>query len=148
MNQGSFPHLQAPTWANAAVLLSDGSVFWGCGLGATGEACGELCFNTSVSGYQEVLSDPSYAGRIVVFTFPHVGNVGVTTADMESEAPLARGIVLRLSVFGPSSWCCGGACMHKMLSCPSADAHVGESRFAHVQTLPSESALLHIGGCL
>ena len=109
MNQGSFPHLQAPTWANAAVLLSDGSVFWGCGLGATGEACGELCFNTSVSGYQEVLSDPSYAGQIVVFTFPHVGNVGVTTADMESEAPLARGVVLRLSVCGPSSWRCEGS---------------------------------------
>ncbi len=62
--------------ADAALVLEDGSVFWGRGAGAVGVAVGEVCFNTTVTGYQEVLTDPSYAGQIITFTFPHIGNVG------------------------------------------------------------------------
>ncbi|WP_300297136.1 carbamoyl-phosphate synthase domain-containing protein, partial [Ferrovibrio sp.] len=57
------------------VVLADGSVFWGQGLGAEGDSVGEVCFNTSMTGYQEILTDPSYAGQIITFTFPHIGNV-------------------------------------------------------------------------
>ncbi|MBY0427593.1 MAG: carbamoyl phosphate synthase small subunit, partial [Alphaproteobacteria bacterium] len=71
------PHYpQKPQNANAVLVLSDGSVFWGRGLGKEGEAVGEVCFNTSMTGYQEILTDPSYAGQIITFTFPHIGNVG------------------------------------------------------------------------
>src|ERR1700730_11711545 len=72
-----------PPDCNAALVLADGSVFWGHGLGAAGTAIGEVCFNTAVTGYQEILTDPSYAGQIVGFTFPHIGNVviGISGAD-------------------------------------------------------------------
>jgi carbamoyl-phosphate synthase small subunit len=66
----------APTWANAVLLLSDRTVIWGRGVGAQGIVCAELCFNTAMTGYQEVLSDPSYAEQMIVFTASHVGNVG------------------------------------------------------------------------
>ncbi|HEX7800541.1 MAG TPA: carbamoyl-phosphate synthase domain-containing protein, partial [Asticcacaulis sp.] len=65
------------------LVLSDGSVYQGLGCGATGEALGEVCFNTAMTGYQEILTDPSYMEQIVAFTFPHVGNVGVNSEDVE-----------------------------------------------------------------
>src|SRR5205807_1882539 len=65
-----------PPDCNAALVLADGTVFWGRGLGEPGQAVGEVCFNTAITGYQEILTDPSYAGQIITFTFPHIGNVG------------------------------------------------------------------------
>ena len=89
---------------NAALVLADGSVFRGRGIGAVGRAVGEVCFNTAMTGYQEILTDPSYAGQIVTFTFPHIGNVGANTEDVEADAPAARGLILRADPTGPSSF--------------------------------------------
>ncbi len=88
----------------AALALQDGTVFLGSGIGAPGVHVGELVFNTAMTGYQEILTDPSYAGQIVTFTFPHVGNVGVNAEDVEATTPVARGLVLRAAVTNPSSW--------------------------------------------
>lgn len=93
-----------PPSADAALVLADGAVFWGRGLGARGEAVGEVCFNTSMTGYQEVLTDPSYAGQIITFTFPHIGNTGANPEDLEAGAPACRGVVLRADVTEPSNW--------------------------------------------
>ncbi len=90
--------------ASAVLVLEDGSVFRGYGLGATGHAVGEVCFNTSITGYQEILTDPSYAGEIITFTFPHVGNVGANPEDIETATPAARGLVLRCDLTAPSNW--------------------------------------------
>jgi carbamoyl-phosphate synthase small subunit len=84
-----------PPDCNAALVMADGTVFWGGGIGAAGQAVGELCFNTAMTGYQEVLTDPSYAGQIITFTFPHIGNVGANREDCEAERPFARGLVVR-----------------------------------------------------
>ncbi len=96
--------LAQPAAANAALVLADGSVFWGVGAGATGVAIGEVCFNTAMSGYQEILTDPSYAGQIITFTFPHIGNVGTNREDIETATPAARGCVLRAPITEPASW--------------------------------------------
>jgi carbamoyl-phosphate synthase small subunit len=93
-----------PPVVTAALVLADGAVFWGHGLGAGGEAVGEVCFNTSITGYQEIMTDPSYAGQIINFTFPHIGNVGANPEDVETDTPAARGCVLRAEVTGPSNW--------------------------------------------
>ena len=93
-----------PPGATAALVLADGSVFWGRGIGAAGTAIGEVCFNTSMTGYQEILTDPSYAGQIITFTFPHIGNVGANMEDMETTTPAARGLVLRQDITLPSNW--------------------------------------------
>lgn len=93
-----------PPEADAALVLADGSVFWGHGAGAAGESVGEVCFNTSLTGYQEILTDPSYAGQIINFTFPHIGNVGTTPEDMETGTPAARGAVMRMDITDPSNW--------------------------------------------
>ena len=93
-----------PPGVTAALVLADGTVFWGQGLGAAGETVGEVCFNTSITGYQEIMTDPSYAGQIVNFTFPHIGNVGANPEDVETVTPAARGCVLRAEVTGPSNW--------------------------------------------
>ncbi|MCS7266483.1 MAG: glutamine-hydrolyzing carbamoyl-phosphate synthase small subunit [Geminicoccaceae bacterium] len=90
--------------ATAALALQDGTVFLGFGLGAPGVRVGELVFNTAMTGYQEILTDPSYAGQIVTFTFPHIGNVGTNEEDLESTTPVARGLVLRAEITAPSSW--------------------------------------------
>ena len=95
--------LQPPD-CNAALVLADGTLFWGCGLGAVGTAVGEVCFNTAVSGYQEIVTDPSYAGQIIAFTFPHIGNVGANREDVEATTPAARGLVLRTSITEPASY--------------------------------------------
>jgi carbamoyl-phosphate synthase small subunit len=78
---------QAPT---ALLVLADGTVIEGRGLGATGSAVAEVCFNTALTGYEEILTDPSYAGQIVTFTFPHIGNVGANDEDIEDLNPAAR----------------------------------------------------------
>ena len=88
----------------ALLALEDGTVFSGIACGADGEASGELCFNTSMTGYQEVLTDPSYAGQIVTMTMPHIGNYGVNGADMESRGVFAKGFVVREMCDEPSSW--------------------------------------------
>jgi carbamoyl-phosphate synthase small subunit len=90
--------------ATAALVLADGTVFWGHGLGAVGVVEGEICFNTAITGYQEILTDPSYAGQIIAFTFPHIGNVGANNEDIETATPAARGLVLRADVTGPSNF--------------------------------------------
>ena len=79
----------------ACLALADGTLFFGKGFGATGETTAELCFNTSITGYQEILTDPSYASQIVTFTFPHIGNVGVNTEDAETENPAAEGLIVK-----------------------------------------------------
>jgi carbamoyl-phosphate synthase small subunit len=90
--------------ADAALVLADGTAFPGRGLGAPGRAVGEICFNTAITGYQEILTDPSYAGQIITFTFPHVGNVGTNPEDIETATPAARGLVLRVDITEPSNW--------------------------------------------
>lgn len=90
--------------ATAVLVLSDGTLFYGAGAGRSGEAVGEVCFNTSMTGYQEILTDPSYAGQIITFTFPHVGNVGTNIEDMETKTPAARGFILREDITEPSSF--------------------------------------------
>lgn len=87
-----------PEGATGVLVLSDGHVVWGRGFGATGESVGEVCFNTAMTGYQEVMTDPSYAGQIVTFTFPHIGNVGVNDEDLESLVDGAVGCIVREDV--------------------------------------------------
>jgi carbamoyl-phosphate synthase small subunit len=93
-----------PPGTTAALVLADGSIFWGRGIGAAGIAVGEVCFNTSMTGYQEIMTDPSYAGQIITFTFPHIGNVGANLEDIETLTPAARGLVLRADITQPSNY--------------------------------------------
>jgi carbamoyl-phosphate synthase small subunit len=93
-----------PPECNAVLVLADGTVFWGRGVGASGQAVGEVCFNTAMTGYQEILTDPSYAGQIIAFTFPHIGNVGANREDAETTTPAARGLVVRNAPTDPSNW--------------------------------------------
>ncbi len=93
-----------PRGATAALVLADGSVFWGKGLGATGQSVGEVCFNTAMTGYQEIMTDPSFAGQIITFTFPHIGNVGANAEDIETGTPAARGCVVRMDITEPSNF--------------------------------------------
>ena len=88
----------------AILALADGSYFQGRGIGATGEAVGEVCFNTAMTGYEEILTDPSYAGQILTFTFPHIGNVGTNSEDVETGTVRARGVVLRADISAPSNY--------------------------------------------
>jgi carbamoyl-phosphate synthase small subunit len=88
----------------ACLALADGTLFYGRGFGATGERQAELCFNTAMTGYQEIMTDPSYAGQIVTFTFPHVGNVGVNPEDDETVDPVAEGMVVKWDPTEPSNW--------------------------------------------
>ncbi|MEO3432796.1 glutamine-hydrolyzing carbamoyl-phosphate synthase small subunit [Inquilinus sp. CAU 1745] len=94
----------APEGATGALVLADGTVLWGRGVGAAGDAVGEVCFNTSMTGYQESLTDPSFAGQIITFTFPHIGNVGANVEDSETTTPAARGVVLRADITDPANW--------------------------------------------
>ena len=88
----------------ACLVLADGTVFYGMGFGATGQTVAELCFNTAMTGYQEIMTDPSYAGQIVTFTFPHIGNTGVTPQDDETASPVADGMVVKWDPTLPSNW--------------------------------------------
>ena len=93
--------------APASLVLADGTVFHGQGLGAPAEVVGELVFNTAMTGYQEILTDPSYAGQLITFTFPHIGNVGTNDEDVEAGTCWARGLVLRAPVTDPSNYRAG-----------------------------------------
>ena len=93
-----------PEGATGVLALADGSLIWGRGFGAEGAAVGEVCFNTAMTGYQEVMTDPSYAGQIVTFTFPHIGNVGANREDEESGNPIALGCIVREDVTEPSNF--------------------------------------------
>lgn len=92
------------TRASAVLVLADGSHFAGEGFGAVGRAVGEVCFNTAMTGYQEILTDASYAGQIVAFTFPHIGIVGTNAEDIETQTPAARAVVVRAAAGAPSNW--------------------------------------------
>ncbi len=97
----------APPGADAALVLSDGQVSWGRGVGAhtaPGAGIGEICFNTGMTGYQETLTDPSYAGQLICFTFPHIGNAGTNALDMEATNVAARGVIVKADVTEPSNW--------------------------------------------
>ena len=85
----------APTLSPALLVLADGLVLRGEAFGATGTAVGEVVFNTGMSGYQEVMTDPSYSGQLVTFTYPELGNTGVNSADQEADAPHVRGVIAR-----------------------------------------------------
>jgi carbamoyl-phosphate synthase small subunit len=93
--------------AHAALVLADGTIFRGQGFGAPGAVVGELVFNTAMTGYQEILSDPSYAGQLITFTFPHIGNVGTNAEDLEATTCHARGVVLRAPISDPSNYRAG-----------------------------------------
>lgn len=95
---------QKPKSATGVIVLADGTVFWGKGIGAEGKSVGEICFNTAMTGYQEILTDPSYAGQIITFTFPHIGNTGTNAEDIETMTPACRGLILREDITGDSNW--------------------------------------------
>jgi len=95
---------RAPNGATGVLVLGDGGIIWGKGFGAEGSAVGEVCFNTAMTGYQEVMTDPSYAGQIVNFTFPHIGNVGANPEDIEAINPHALGCIVREDVTDPSNF--------------------------------------------
>jgi carbamoyl-phosphate synthase small subunit len=88
----------------ACLALADGTIFYGVGFGAAGETVAELCFNTAMTGYQEIMTDPSYAGQVVTFTFPHIGNTGVTPEDDEHADPIAQGMIVKWDPTDPSNW--------------------------------------------
>ena len=88
----------------ACLVLADGSVFYGMGFGAVGQTVAEMCFNTAMTGYQEIMTDPSYAGQIVTFTFPHIGNTGTNAEDDETGDPVAAGMVVKWMPTTPSNW--------------------------------------------
>ena len=106
------PRPTRPTWDDpeptALLILADGTVLEGFGFGATGRAVGEVCFNTAMTGYEEILTDPSYAGQIITFTFPHIGNVGTNEDDIETvnlaATPGARGVILHSAITAPSNY--------------------------------------------
>ena len=99
------PSAPKPT---ACLALADGTLFYGQGFGATGEAAAELCFNTAMTGYQEIMTDPSYAGQVVTFTFPHIGITGVNAEDDEAAEPAAAGMVVKWDPGAPSNWRAAG----------------------------------------
>ena len=107
-----------PSRPTAALVLADGRVFWGHGIGVEGTRVGEVCFNTAMTGYQEIMTDPSYAGQIVTFTFPHIGNVGANRDDIETSTSAALGLVVSAPITEPSNWraVCGSA-VTKTLAC-------------------------------
>ncbi len=98
------PLSRGPDNATACLALADGTLFFGHGFGAAGQTTAELCFNTAMTGYQEIMTDPSYAGQIVTFTFPHIGNVGVNPDDDETAEPVAEGMVVKWDPTEPSNW--------------------------------------------
>ena len=102
------PKLAKSPHPTACLALADGTIFHGRGFGGTGEVVAELCFNTAMTGYQEIITDPSYAGQVVTFTFPHIGNTGVTPEDDEAALPAAAGMVVKWDPSEPSNWRAAG----------------------------------------
>ena len=98
------PEFTPPKAPTAVLVLEDGIVFYGHGFGAETTGVGEVCFNTSMTGYQEIMTDPSYAGQLITFTFPHIGNTGANKDDCETVTPFALGMIVRNDVTGPSNW--------------------------------------------
>lgn len=96
--------VSAPEGATGVLVLANGEIAWGRGFGAEGEAVGEVCFHTAMTGYQEIMTDPSFAGQIITFTFPHIGNVGANADDVEAEEPHALGMIVREDVTAPSNF--------------------------------------------
>ena len=90
--------------STAILVLQNGKFFKGIGLGYMGTATGEVCFNTSITGYQEIISDPSYADQIINFTFPHVGNVGTNKEDHESDKIWTKGVIINTEITNPSNY--------------------------------------------
>jgi carbamoyl-phosphate synthase small subunit len=97
-------HASRPEGATGVIVFADGRAIWGQGFGAEGEAVGELCFNTAMTGYQEVMTDPSYAKQVIAFTFPHIGNVGANDEDVEAAEAHALGCLVREVVTEPSNY--------------------------------------------
>ncbi|MFQ6554265.1 glutamine-hydrolyzing carbamoyl-phosphate synthase small subunit [Aestuariibius insulae] len=93
-----------PGRPTACLALADGTLFYGKGFGATAQTVAELCFNTAMTGYQEIMTDPSYAGQVVTFTFPHIGNTGITPEDDETADPVAEGMIVKWDPTEPSNW--------------------------------------------
>jgi len=118
----------------ATLILEDGTQFNGIGIGESGTAVGEVCFNTSITGYQEIITDPSYAGQIITFTFPHVGNVGTNKEDNESFQPSARGVVFRADISSPSS---ARSCLH-------LDAWLKANKVIGLAGIDTRALTLHI----
>jgi len=104
VTESAFPATSPASAASGVLALDDGTVFIGRGLGAETEKTGELCFNTAMTGYQETLTDPSYAAQIICFTFPHIGNVGANAEDIETTVPAALGFVVRMDPTQPSNF--------------------------------------------
>ncbi|WP_339716372.1 glutamine-hydrolyzing carbamoyl-phosphate synthase small subunit [uncultured Sneathiella sp.] len=96
--------LNSERTATAVLVLADGTVFHGFGVGIEGETIGEVCFNTSMTGYQESLTDPSFAGQLITFTFPHIGNVGFNDEDIETSGIAANGLIIRADITDPANW--------------------------------------------
>jgi len=96
--------MSAPPGATGVLVLASGDVVWGRGFGAEGQAVGEVCFHTAMTGYQEIMTDPSFAGQIINFTFPHIGNVGANPDDVEADEPHALGMIVREDVTEPSNF--------------------------------------------
>jgi len=118
----------------ALLTLADGTVFEGCSFGAEGEATGEVVFNTSMTGYQEILTDPSYKGQIVVMTYPLIGNYGVNEEDFESRRPFVEGFVVKEASPYPSNW----------RSCKSLDAFLKEQGIVGIQGIDTRALTKHI----
>ena len=95
---------KVPEGATGVLVLASGEIAWGKGFGAAGQAVGEVCFHTAMTGYQEIMTDPSFAGQMITFTFPHIGNVGANPDDVEADAPHALGMIVREDVTEPSSF--------------------------------------------
>jgi carbamoyl-phosphate synthase small subunit len=104
MGNKALPTITAVNEINAVIVLSDGTYFFGKGVGSKGETIGEICFNTGITGYQETLTDPSYAGQIITFTFPHIGNIGCNSEDMEAKEVFCRGLVIRDAITQDSNF--------------------------------------------
>jgi carbamoyl-phosphate synthase small subunit len=98
------PDSPVSTHPTACIVLADGTLLWGKGIGAATKRVGEICFNTSMTGYQEILTDPSYAGQIIAFTFPHIGNTGANEEDIETTNAVASGLIVREDLTEPSNW--------------------------------------------
>jgi carbamoyl-phosphate synthase small subunit len=94
----------SPAKPTGCIVLADGTAFYGHGFGATGEAQAELCFNTAMTGYQEIMTDPSYAAQVITFTFPHIGNTGTNIEDDEAATPVANGMIVKWDPTEPANW--------------------------------------------